>query len=686
MESFKKKFKKIDSNVVLLSILFLFFLQLISDFLETIYALNLIEVELNENILALLFLLTPIILLFFKKGVPDKYIVVIGEILVISRILEVFFNGTVKMVITGIGSGVFLLFFPLYLQKLSIGNKEKYGIEFGLGLAIAVLLSIFFRVLGSSVDISIFSWFQSIGWILAIIEAILIYNIINREEFKVASSSNSSKEYSKPVSTLKVLGLCIGIIGIIVLIYFVFSSPTVISRWAEGNYFSIIYLLAIEISIFILLMVYKPELLNALKFWMLLLWNVLFIFALVVLIMVNQTFFILVEYYPVIAAPTSLWSYILLYMMLALSPIILIDFVLLSREIIKGQPSVRKIGGSFTVASVVFLILILANVFTIVWDYIPLIGNFFRDMYWFVFLLTGIFIAIPILLVRKSRVDFTTVFSKLKIKLLLTAIISIILSSVIIVGFVLKYPYEQPIGFEPNIRVLSYNIQQGFDESGNKNFEGQTQVILKANPTIIGLQESDTCRISSGNLDIVRYINNRLGYYSYFGPKTTTGTFGIALLSKYPILNPRTFYMETKGEQTATIEAQIIINAKIYFVYVTHLGNYKHPLIDPSQYIEQEQLLRRIVGRKNVILMGDFNFNPNTEQYNLTTTLLNDCWEIANTSLIGDIPIGWRFRLPYLRIDHIFVSDELNTSITGCYYFGGTASDHPAVAIDIRAF
>jgi len=686
MESFKKNLKKIDSNVVLLSILFLFFLQLISDFLETIYALNLIEVELNENILALLFLLTPIILLLFKKGVPNKYIIVIGEILVISRVLGVFFNGVVKMVITGIGAGFFLLFLPLYLQKLSVGNKEKYGIECGLGLAIAVLFSIFFRVLGSSVDISTFSWFQSIGWILAFIEAILIYNTLNREEFKESSISDTSKEYVKPVSTLKILGLSIGIIGIIVLIYFAFSSPAVISRWAEGNYFSIIYLLTIEISVFILLIVYKPELLNALKFWMLLLWNILFVFALVVLIMVNHTFFVLVEYYPVIVSPTSLFSYILLYMMLALSPIILIDFILLSREIIISQPSVRKIGGSFTVASVLLLVLILANVFTIVWDYIPLVGNFFRDMYWFVFFLTGVFIIVPILLVRKIRVNFTTVFSKLKIKILFTAIISIILSGVIIVGIILELPSEQPIGYEPNIRVLSYNIQQGFDEFGNKNPEGQTEVILQANPTIIGLQESDTCRISSGNLDIVRYINDRLNYYSYFGPKTTTGTFGIALLSKYPILNPRTFYMETEGEQTATIEAQIIINAKVYFVYVTHLGNYKHPLIDTSQYIEQEQLLRRIVGRKNVILMGDFNFHPYTEQYNLTTNILNDCWEIANNSLIWNPPKGWLFRLPHRRIDHIFVSDELNNSISGCYYFGGTASDHPAVAIDIRAY
>ena len=73
---------------------------------------------------------------------------------------------------------------------------------------------------------------------------------------------------------------------------------------------------------------------------------------------------------------------------------------------------------------------------------------------------------------------------------------------------------------------------------------------------IIGLQECDTARIANGNADIVKYFADRLDLYSYYGPKTVTGTFGIALLSKYPIEDPQTVYLYSLGEQTAADQGQ----------------------------------------------------------------------------------------------------------------------------------
>ena len=120
---------------------------------------------------------------------------------------------------------------------------------------------------------------------------------------------------------------------------------------------------------------------------------------------------------------------------------------------------------------------------------------------------------------------------------------------------------------------MTYNIQQGYDENGYKNLPGQLEVIRRVDPDILGLQESDTARIANGNVDAVRTFADRLDMHSYYGPTTTTGTFGIALLSKYPIENPQTFFMYSEGEQTATIQAEITVDARRYQVFVTHLGN-----------------------------------------------------------------------------------------------------------------
>jgi endonuclease/exonuclease/phosphatase family metal-dependent hydrolase len=97
------------------------------------------------------------------------------------------------------------------------------------------------------------------------------------------------------------------------------------------------------------------------------------------------------------------------------------------------------------------------------------------------------------------------------------------------------------------------------------------------------------------------------------------GTFGIALLSKYPLLNPQTFYMYSEGEQTATIRAQIDVDGMSYNLFVTHLGN-------GGPMVQQEAILTETAGLENVILMGDFNFRPDTEQYQHTVALLDDAW------------------------------------------------------------
>ncbi len=155
---------------------------------------------------------------------------------------------------------------------------------------------------------------------------------------------------------------------------------------------------------------------------------------------------------------------------------------------------------------------------------------------------------------------------------------------------------------KPTITVLTYNIQQGYSPAAERYYEEQLEFIRSLDADIIGLQESDTARFSGGNADIVRTISQGLGMNTYFGPRTVTGTFGIALLSLYPIENPRTFYMYSVGEQTASIEATITVNSKQYHILVTHLGN-------DGPIIQQENVLKQLESKQNVIAMGDFNLN-----------------------------------------------------------------------------
>jgi endonuclease/exonuclease/phosphatase family metal-dependent hydrolase len=214
-----------------------------------------------------------------------------------------------------------------------------------------------------------------------------------------------------------------------------------------------------------------------------------------------------------------------------------------------------------------------------------------------------------------------------------------------------------------DLKIMTYNIQQGFDARGNKNLQGQLAVIKEVDPDILGLEESDTARLANGNVDAVRYFADNLDMYSYYGPTTTVGTFGIALLAKYPIQNPTTFFMYSRGEQTAAIHAEILKEGKTYQVFVTHLGN-------GGPMFQLEDLLKRMEGQANVIAMGDFNFEPTTNQYQLITQSLADSWFLKWPGGKG---------IPGMSanetIDHIFVSPGM--TVLESEYGVNPASDHP---------
>jgi endonuclease/exonuclease/phosphatase family metal-dependent hydrolase len=221
------------------------------------------------------------------------------------------------------------------------------------------------------------------------------------------------------------------------------------------------------------------------------------------------------------------------------------------------------------------------------------------------------------------------------------------------------------------MRILTYNIQQGYSQTGVKNFDGQLETIRKANPDIIGLEETDNARISGGNSDVVRYFAERLNYFSYYGPKTTVGTFGLALLSRYPIEKPRTFFMYSTGEQTAAILAQITAGGKTYNVLVTHLGN-GGPLVQQEEVLAE---IDRLNPNANIILMGDFNFTPADPPYQPTVQRLEDAWKSAN---LQSLPPGLDAAV---RIDHIFLSP--GTPVLEADFYAPGPSDHPMLGVEV---
>jgi endonuclease/exonuclease/phosphatase family metal-dependent hydrolase len=350
---------------------------------------------------------------------------------------------------------------------------------------------------------------------------------------------------------------------------------------------------------------------------------------------------------------------------LILFPVVLLDFILYYRELLAARPSYRQLGAGFSIAALFVLGMVLSYVFTTVYDYIPLIGPFFRDKFWLVYLVLGTGMALPMLAVRAGGDDAGVGFRR-SLSLSATFSLVVILGAITVAAAVGSAPRpEQQEGEKRSMKILTYNIRQGYSDDDLKNYDGQLDLIREVDADIVGLQESDTNRIANGNADIVRYFAEQLDLYTYFGPKTVTGTFGIALLSKVPIENARTFYMYSEGEQTATIEALVTVSGQTFNVYVTHLGN-------GGPMIQQQQILEVVEGKENLILIGDFNFRPYEQQYALTTGSLDDAWIVRWPGGNHEQGID-----PDERIDHTFLTP--GTTVEESEYIADPASDHPAM-------
>ena len=118
--------------------------------------------------------------------------------------------------------------------------------------------------------------------------------------------------------------------------------------------------------------------------------------------------------------------------------------------------------------------------------------------------------------------------------------------------------------------VMTFNTQQSNDDFAEKSFEAQLALIRKVSPDILALQELDSARISLNNNDYVRYFAEKLGYYSYYGPTPGTGTFGTAILSKYPLVNTRTAFTFSDKDETGVAEAEIEVNGMRISIYNVH--------------------------------------------------------------------------------------------------------------------
>ncbi|MGB3712821.1 MAG: endonuclease/exonuclease/phosphatase family protein [Candidatus Promineifilaceae bacterium] len=659
--------------VLAYSVLFLFFFHLISDFIAGIYAFGVLGTGIPTEIVTVTLFLSPFLLLLFKRGLGTTTLLLLGELVLLCRVIEIWLPVRFQLLVAGIGTGLFLFLFPALLWNHGDRRNKGVGVLMATALVLAVAASVLLRTLGSTMVLTNEGWFRAISIFLAIGAGILLPRVIQHKQ----PATEDNDEETRVASRSKTIALSLGISSVILLFYFGFSSPAVLSRWTGSDYLLILSVSVISLVTFAWLLALVRRATVRLTPVTPLFITAGFVLLLTLILAVNQAAFPKgAAGYPFLDPEVSpLWNIALLGLLL-LYPVLFLDFGLLTEEMILSRPSMRKLGLGFGLASVFTVIMILANVFTSAWAYIdPVLEPLFRYRFWQIYMLVGIVLTLSMIGVSKAAIGSDSVMIGRRARKAIAGLVTVICICTVASAF---FQTPEPTGTEQVdlFVVAGFNLQQGYDADGQRSYREQCEVLKEIDADIVALSESDTARIAGGNFDIVRYLAECLDMNSYVGPKTGIGTFGYALLSKYPIENPETYHLfsgpglpssdnpekVSGGDQVALVKGQITSGGETYNVIVVHF--------DSNPPVEQALgLVEVAAGLENVIAVGDFNCNPGTECFDIISRELEHCAEQSGEPdlLDGDI-------------DHVFVSPGLQCS--GFGYVQNEASDHPVVVAE----
>jgi endonuclease/exonuclease/phosphatase family metal-dependent hydrolase len=346
-------------------------------------------------------------------------------------------------------------------------------------------------------------------------------------------------------------------------------------------------------------------------------------------------------------------------------PVIFFDICIFFEQIQAANPPPHALVPGMLLGSLALVLLVFMHIFTNVWGYVEPVSPWFRNKFWLsYFLIAGI---ITLLVARKGTLT-TNADSRPVGSFHWAAMLGALFLGTA-AGALLTTRVTTFESNKSSLLVMTYNIQQANDDFGERSYEAQLELIRQVSPDILALQESDSSRISLNNYDYVRYYAGKLGYYSYYGPKTVTGTYGTALLSKYPLENTRTVFSFSDQDEIGTTVAEIETGGHRFTIFNVHPDG-----SDTAMLVWAGTLLKQSKDQPFVIALGDYNLRDYEEAYQLIDSVYTNAWTSVYPSEIS--PDGVDMTGDN-RIDHIFFSPSLGVRNPIYVLPPESATDHP---------
>ena len=243
-----------------------------------------------------------------------------------------------------------------------------------------------------------------------------------------------------------------------------------------------------------------------------------------------------------------------------------------------------------------------------------------------------------------------------------------------------------------SLRVMTYNIYgaRATSPANAADLDAIAEVIRRQNPDFVTLNEVDVFTNRTGkDVHQARDLAEKLGMEWHFSKAIDRdgGEYGDAVLSKYPILEKRSYRLpcaaEQPGEDRSLCVIRVQIDGKDLYVASTHLD---HLSGDASRLVQATEIRRfrdtELEG--DLILCGDLNAIPSSNVIATMTSFLTNTGPIDQYTFPSDDPSRKIDYIMYAPIEHFGVQNCQVVSRGDQQVGGVDASDHRPVIADIR--
>lgn len=239
-------------------------------------------------------------------------------------------------------------------------------------------------------------------------------------------------------------------------------------------------------------------------------------------------------------------------------------------------------------------------------------------------------------------------------------------------------------------RIVTYNVHRCVGNDRRLDVARIAEVLARLEPDIVALQELDVGRARTNRVDQAREIAARLDMACHFHAALTVEAelYGDAILSSFPEkliqVGPLPGHpLLTQLEPRGALWLEVEIDGRPVQVINTHLGLMPREQQMQAAFLAGASWIGHPRCRGPKILLGDFNATGTSVVYRTLAAKLEPARRLAPARQPTST---FPSQLPVLRIDHLFVSPEIQVRDVFAPFDPLTrvASDHLPLVMDFE--